>query len=198
MTRKRIESLCLFCGSSPGRDERYLAAARELGRLLAGEGIRMVFGGGRVGLMGAAADAALAAGGSVIGVIPRMLWDREVGHSGLTELHVVETMHERKARMVELSDAFIALPGGIGTLDELFETWTWGQLGIHRKPFGLLNVAGYFDSLLAFLDHVSEERFLPTQHRAMLVTDERPGPLLDRLRDFRPPTVEKWVDLERS
>jgi uncharacterized protein (TIGR00730 family) len=193
-----IQSLCLFCGSSPGRDERHLAAARELGRLLAAEGIRMVYGGGRVGLMGAAADAALAAGGTVVGVIPRMLWDREVGHSGLSELHIVETMHERKALMVELSDAFVALPGGIGTLDELFETWTWGQLGIHRKPFGVLNVAGYFDSLLAFLDHVSEERFLPTQHRAMLVTETSPDGLLARLREFRPASVEKWVDLERS
>jgi uncharacterized protein (TIGR00730 family) len=198
MTGRTIESLCLFCGSSPGRDDVYLDAARELGRLLASEGIRLVYGGGRVGLMGAAADAALADGGEVIGVIPQALWDREVGHSGLTELHIVQTMHQRKARMVELSDGFAAMPGGIGTLDELFEVWTWGQLGIHGKPFGLLNVHGYFDSLLAFLDHVATERFLPVEHRSLLVTESRPDALLAKLRAFRPPPVEKWVDLDRS
>ncbi|MBW3628694.1 MAG: TIGR00730 family Rossman fold protein [Gemmatimonadetes bacterium] len=193
-----IQSLCVFCGSSTGRDERYAGAARDLGQLLAAEGIRLVYGGGRVGLMGVVADAVLAAGGTVTGVIPRPLWAREVGHTGLSELHIVETMHERKARMVELSDGFVALPGGMGTLDELFEVWTWAQLGIHAKPFGVVNVGGYFDALLAFLDHTTGEQFVLPQHRAMLMAHPTPALLLELLRAWKPPAVRSWLDLDRT
>ena len=193
-----IQSVCVFCGSSAGRDDRYAGAARELGELLAVQGIRLVYGGGRVGLMGVLADAVLAAGGTVTGVIPRPLVAREVGHTGLSELHVVETMHERKARMVELSDGFVALPGGMGTLDELFEVWTWAQLGIHAKPFGILNVGGYFDGLLAFVDHATGEQFVPPGHRAMLLTESDPALLLERLRGWNPRAVRSWLSLDRT
>lgn len=193
-----MKSLCVFCGSSPGQGAEYLAAARDLGRLLAAERIRVVFGGGRVGLMGAVADAALEAGGRVVGVIPRALMEREVGHTGLSELHVVETMHERKAMMAELAEGFLTLPGGIGTLEELFEVWTWGQLGIHRKPVGVLNTAGYFDPLIAFLDRQVKEGFLRAEHREAALFDSSAEVLLERMRAFRPPNVRKWIDLERS
>jgi uncharacterized protein (TIGR00730 family) len=176
-----MKSLCVFCGSSSGNAPEYGEAARELGATLASRHIKIVYGGGRVGLMGALADAALQAGGEVIGVIPQMLLDKEVGHVGLTELRVVHTMSERKWLMGELSDAFIALPGGIGTMDELFEAWTWTQLAIHRKPCGLLNFNGYYDPLVTFLDRSVEEGFLRPRHRAALLVERDLNLLLERL-----------------
>ncbi|HET9983911.1 MAG TPA: TIGR00730 family Rossman fold protein [Longimicrobiales bacterium] len=193
-----MKSLCVFCGSSPGRVPAYADAAREVGRLLAAAGIELVFGGGSVGLMGILADATLEAGGRAVGIIPRHLWDREVGHGGLSELHIVESMHERKALMAELSDGFLALPGGIGTLEEFFEVWTWGQLGLHAKPYGLLDVHGYFRPLVRFLDHAVEERFVKPEHRAMVVIEDRPDEMLRRLREHRPPVTPKWIDLETT
>lgn len=193
-----MNSVCVFCGSSPGADPAYVRGAQRLGRVLAGSGIRLVYGGASVGVMGALADAVLAEGGEAIGVIPRGLQQREVGHPGLSELHVVESMHERKARMAELADAFLALPGGLGTLEELFEVWTWAQLGIHAKPCGLLNVRGYFDPLLGFLDQAVSEGFVPAAHRAMLQVDTDPGALLARLRGFRPPRLPRWLDPEQT
>jgi len=194
----RVSSVCVFAGSSPGARPEYAAAARRLGRSLAGEGISVVYGGGSVGLMGVLADEVLAGGGSVIGVIPRALYEREVGHDGLTELRVVESMHERKAQMADLADAFIALPGGMGTLEELFETLTWGQLGYHDKPCGLLNVAGYWDGILAALDRAVGERFLAEEHRRMLLVEEEPAALLKLLQCYEPPHVEKWLGREEQ
>jgi uncharacterized protein (TIGR00730 family) len=176
-----IRSLCVYCGSSNGADPAFGEATRALARLLAERGIRIVYGGSAVGLMGALADAALEAGGTVVGVIPQALVDREIGHRGLSELRVVGSMHERKALMAELSDGFVALPGGIGTLEELIETYTWSQLGLHAKPLGVLNVAGYYDGLLAFLDHAVERRFLRSESRAALACEAHPEALLDRL-----------------
>lgn len=193
-----MKRICVFCGSSTGADPVYERSARELGRMLAGADIELVYGGGSVGLMGVLADAVLSAGGRVTGVIPRALQAREVGHAGLGRLEVVETMHERKARMAELSDGFIALPGGIGTMEELFEVWTWGQLGIHGKPCGLLNVAGYYDRLIEFLDHAVAEAFLRERYRAMLLVESDAATLLARLREYRAPPVERWLDLARS
>jgi uncharacterized protein (TIGR00730 family) len=177
-----MRTVCVFCGSSPGDEPHYVELARRTGELLARRGITLVYGGGRVGLMGALADAVLGCGGQAIGVIPQMLLDKEVGHSGLTELRVVQTMTERKLRMGDLSDAFIALPGGIGTMDELFEVWTWSQLELHRKPCGLLNYRGYYDALIAFLDHAVDQGFLRPRHRAaLLVSDDLEG-LLEQMR----------------
>lgn len=176
-----MKSLCVFCGSSAGIRPEYAALARKLGTLLGQRGTELVFGGGRVGLMGALADAALAAGGRVVGVIPQMLLDKEVGHTGLSKLHVVATMSQRKVLMGELADAFIALPGGIGTMDELFEAWTWTQLDLHRKPCGLLNFRGYYDPLVAFLDRSAQEGFLRPRHRAALLVDSDLLHLLERL-----------------
>jgi len=193
-----VNALCVFCGSSPGRDPAFLAAARAFGAMLARERITLVYGGGHVGLMGVLADASLQAGGRVVGVIPQALWDREVGHGGLTELHVVGTMHERKAKMAELADAFVALPGGLGTLEEIFEVWTWGQLGIHRKPCGFLDVNGYYAPLLAFLDAAVESGLIRPQHRAMAVVDTDGESLLRRLAEYEPPRVEKWVKPDES
>lgn len=186
--------LCVFCGSSSGQDPIYLETARALGETMAAQGIELVYGGASVGLMGAVADAALAKGGHVIGVMPQALVDKEIAHGGLSDLRVVGSMHERKALMSELADGFIALPGGVGTLEEWFEVWTWSQLGIQRKPCGLLNVAGYYDHLLAFLDHVTAERFLAPDHRAMVLVDEDGDRLLDRLAGYRHPYTEKWLD----
>jgi uncharacterized protein (TIGR00730 family) len=164
-----VKSVCVYCGSNTGTDPVYLEATQHMARTFAARGLRIVYGGAHVGLMGALADTALAAGGEVVGVIPQLLVDREVAHTGLTELQVVGSMHERKARMAELSDAFVALPGGIGTLEELIEVYTWSFLGIHEKPLGVLNTAGYYDGLSAFLDHASGEGFLRPEHRAKLV-----------------------------
>jgi uncharacterized protein (TIGR00730 family) len=186
--------VCVFCGSSPGARPAYADAAVRLGRALAANGVGLVYGGAQVGLMGIVADSALAAGGSVVGVIPRALEELELAHRGLTELHVVGSMHERKALMAELADGFIALPGGIGTLEELFEVMTWAQLGMHRKPCGLLDVDGYFAGLLAFLDHMADERFLRPVHRAMLLVESEPERLLAGFRAYQPPALTKWID----
>ena len=189
-----MKSLCVFCGSSPGARPEYLEVARLTGRTLAEDGIRLVYGGGSVGMMGATADACLAAGGEVTGVITKRLVGLEVGHEGLTNLEVVDSMHERKARMAELSDGFIALPGGAGTLEELFEVFTWSQLEIHAKPMGLVNVAGYFDRLQGFLDHMVAERFLLREHGDMLLTAEDPSQLISKMRAYKPVELEKWVE----
>jgi uncharacterized protein (TIGR00730 family) len=189
-----VKSLCVFCGSNVGASPAYAEAAAGLGRALVRRGLTLVYGGGRVGLMGVVADAALAAGGRVIGVIPQALATREVAHAQVTEMRVVGSMHERKALMSELSDGFLALPGGIGTLEEWFEVWTWSQLGFQPKPCGLLNVAGYYDHLLAFLDHMTGERFLTETHRSMAIVDDDPERLLDRLASYQPPRARKWID----
>lgn len=188
-----IKTLCVFCGSSPGVDPVHADAARALGAALGAAGIDLVYGGGKVGLMGIVADAAMAAGSRAIGVIPRALADLEVAHHGLSQLHIVGSMHERKAMMADMSDGFIALSGGIGTFEELFEIWTWGQLGDHRKPVALLNIAGFYDKLIGFLDDVVTAGFLRDQHRAMLMVDSDPAALVTRMRDYRPPLVEKWI-----
>ena len=189
-----MKTLCVFCGSNSGASPDYARAASRLGTLLAERGLTLVYGGGRVGLMGVLADAALAAGGQAIGVIPRALEAREVAHTGLTELRVVSSMHERKALMSELADGFLALPGGIGTMEEWFEVWTWGQLGIHPKPLGMLNVAGYYDHLLAFFDRMVTDGFLPQTPRSMAIVGDDPETLLDRLAAYVPPRTEKWLD----
>ncbi len=189
-----MKRIVVFCGSSPGRLPEYVAAATALGRLLAERRIGVVYGGASIGMMGALADGALAAGGEVIGVIPRRLLEAEIAHAGLTDLHVPETMHERKALMAELSDAVIALPGGTGTLDELFEMFTWSQLGIVRKPIGLLDVAGYWEGLLAFLDHMVAERFIRREHVDTLLVESDAAMLLDRLHSFEHVARDKWLD----
>ncbi|HJZ92139.1 MAG TPA: TIGR00730 family Rossman fold protein [Gemmataceae bacterium] len=188
-----MNRVCVFCGSSLGARSEYSHAAAETGALLAGRGLALVYGGGHVGLMGVVADAALRAGGSVIGVITQALVDREVAHSGLTELHIVHTMHERKALMASLADAFLVLPGGIGTMEEFFEVWTWGQLGEHAKPVGLVNVAGYFNDLIRFLDHAVDEELLKPKHRGMLIVADSPAAVLDAFAGYQPPTVGKWI-----
>ncbi len=185
--------ICVFCGSSPGRLPAYREAAVAFGELLADEGIGLVYGGASVGLMGAVADAARGRGGEVIGVIPRALADRELAHPALTELHVVGSMHERKAMMAALSDAFVALPGGIGTLEELFEVWTWAQLGHHRKACGLLDTAGYYSGLTGFLDHVVAEGFMQPVYRGMLRIEDTPAAMLAAVRAYAPPDTPKWI-----
>ncbi len=189
-----LKSVCVFCGASPGARPIYREAAENLGRSLAERGLTLVYGGGAVGLMGVVADAALAAGGEVIGIIPQSLERAEIGHKGLTRLEVVDGMHARKARMAELADAFISLPGGLGTLEELFEVWTWGQLGYHAKPLGLLEVDGFYSRLTDFLDHLVAERFVREQHRAILQVSQSPGELLDLMDAWQPTAAPKWVD----
>jgi hypothetical protein len=196
--RMSFQRICVFTGSRPGARSEYAAAARQLGATLAQRKLGLVYGGGNVGLMGVLADAVLAGGGEVIGVIPEALVRKEVAHTGLSELRVVHSMHERKAEMAELADAFIALPGGMGTLEELFEILTWAQLGLHAKPCGLLDVRGYFERLLAFLDHVVAQDFLREEHRGLLVTDDEAERLLDALAQPRAAPVEKWIDRETS
>ena len=193
-----MKRICVFCGSSMGNRPAYAEAAAALGRLLAGRGLGLVYGGGNVGLMGVMADAALAAGGEVIGVIPEALMKWEVGHLDLTQLHVVGSMHERKARMAELADAFIALPGGIGTMEELFEVWTWAQLGLHPKPLGFLDAEGYYNHLHAFLDHMAAEGFLRDRHRAMVAVDDDPARLLDAFAAYAPPEVVRVIDRDTA
>jgi uncharacterized protein (TIGR00730 family) len=188
-----MRAVCVFCGSSPGGRPEYLAGAAELARELAGRGMRVVYGGAHIGLMGALADAALAEGAEVAGVIPRFLVDAEIAHRGLTELHVVGSMHERKALMAELSDAFIALPGGVGTLEEFAEVTTWAQLGLHAKPTGLLNLLGYFDHLLRFLDQAVAERFVRPAHRQLVVASAQPAALLSAMERWQPPATPKWL-----
>ncbi len=189
-----LTSVCVFCGASSGNNPVYREAAITLGRTLAERKLTLVYGGGAVGLMGIVADAVLEAGGEVIGIIPHSLNDLEIGHKGLTRLEVVDGMHARKARMAELADAFIALPGGLGTLEELFEVWTWGQLGYHGKPLGLLEVNGFYSKLTGFLDHLVQENFVREQHRSMLQVNESASGLLDALDAWRPTVLPKWTD----
>jgi uncharacterized protein (TIGR00730 family) len=193
-----MRRVCVYAGSNPGTHPAYAGSARALGQELADRGIGLVYGGGKVGLMGVIADSVLAAGGEAIGVMPQALIDREIGHRGLTELKVVSSMHERKALMAELADAFVALPGGIGTLEELIEVYTWSQLGIHDKACGVLNVRGYYDGLATFLDHAVGEGFLRPQHRAVLSVAEDPAALLDALAAYEPPRVGKWLELDQT
>lgn len=190
----KIKSICVYCGSSPGRLNAYSTAARALAALLVEQNIRLVYGGANVGIMGLLADTVLQLGGEAVGVIPEALVQKEVAHAGLTELHVTQSMHERKTLMAELSDGFVALPGGIGTLEELFEVWTWAQLGFHDKPCGLLNIEGYFDPLALFLDHAVDEQFVKQPHRSMLIVESAPETLLERFRSYAPPVVAKWLD----
>lgn len=189
-----IHSVCVFCGSSPGANPAYREAAQALGGAIARRGLALTYGAGNVGLMAEVADAALAAGGEVVGVIPRHLLDLELAHQGLTRLEVVDTMHERKARLAELSDAFVAMPGGLGTLDELCEIATWAQLALHAKPIALLDVAAYWRPFLAFVDHAVAERFVRAEHRDMLLVESDPDALLDRLASQTPPALCKWLD----
>lgn len=188
-----LKSLCVYCGSSVGRDTVYADAARSLARVMVERGIRLVFGGGSVGIMGAVADEVLRLGGEAVGVIPQALMRKELAHAGLTEMHVTPSMHARKTLMAELSDAFVALPGGIGTFEELFEVWTWGQLGFHDKPCAILNVGGYYDRLVEFLDHASAEEFVRPVHRGMLIVESDPELLLERFSAYQPPAQPKWV-----
>lgn len=189
-----MKAVCVFAGSSAGVQPHYTNVARELGWELAARGLGLVYGGACVGLMGTLADAALSRGTRVTGVIPSALVAKEVAHHGLSDLRVVASMHERKALMADLSDAFIALPGGLGTLEEFFEVLTWGQLGLHRKPCGLMNVHGYFDRLLSFVDYSVEQGFVRSHHRSMIAVADSPGALLDRIAAYQPPSVEKWID----
>jgi uncharacterized protein (TIGR00730 family) len=193
-----MERVCVFCGSSHGARPLYAEAATELGRELARRGLELVYGGGNVGLMGVVADAVLDAGGRAHGVIPAALEGRELAHQRLTALDVTPSMHARKARMVELSDAFVALPGGFGTFDELFEVMTWSQLGIHERPIGVLDVNGYFAPLRALIDRAIGEGFVKPEFGELVVMESTPGALLDRLATHRPPSVRKWADLKQS
>jgi uncharacterized protein (TIGR00730 family) len=188
-----MKRLCVFCGSSQGTNPAYADAATAMGTLLAKRGIGLVYGGGNVGLMGILADAVLAGGGEVIGVIPQGLADREVAHHGVTDLRVVDSMHTRKAMMADLSDGFIAMPGGVGTFEEFFEVVTWTQLGVHRKPCGLLNVAGFYTPLALFIDQAVSEGFIKPVHRAVIVVDDDPARLLDSLTTIQLPDVPKWI-----
>ena len=187
-------TICVYCGSSPGTDPAFMRAAREVGGLIAQRGHSLVYGGGNVGLMGAVADAVLAAGGQVVGVIPDNFVRQELEHRGLTKLHVVSSMHERKALMASLADGFLALPGGIGTLEEIAEVFVWTQLGLHAKPCALLNVNGYYDPLVSFLTRMTDTRFLRTEQLAQLIVAREPAEALDRLQSFTPTVVEKWMD----
>lgn len=190
-----MKSVCIFCGSSIGARDAYRDDANRMGEEIARRGLRLVYGGGKVGLMGVVADAALRAGGEVLGIIPESLMNKEVGHGSLTELLVTSTMHERKAAMADAADAFIALPGGFGTFDELCEILTWAQLGIHQKPIGLLDTEGFFSQLTTFFDFVLDQGFLRPEHRSLLLEDHDPAALLDRMQRWQPVNVAKWADL---
>ncbi|WP_297834904.1 TIGR00730 family Rossman fold protein [uncultured Roseibium sp.] len=193
-----MKSICVFCGSSYGALEAYADIARETGRVIAEQGYTLVYGGAKVGLMGTVADAALEAGGKVIGVLPRSLQDKEIGHEGLSELHLVDSMHERKAMMADLSDAFIALPGGVGTLEEIFEVWTWGQLGYHKKPCGFLNAEGYYDHLIAFLDHQTDQGFTKQVMRDMAQIASSPLDMIRQFENYTPPSAPKWINRDET
>ncbi len=188
-----MKYVCVYCGSNPGRSPEYIRYARVLAKELVTRNIGLVYGGASVGIMGAIANTVLDGGGEVIGVMPQSLVDKEVSHNGLTELKVVDTMHERKAIMAELSDGFIALPGGLGTIEEIFEVLTWSQLGFHKKPCSFLNIKQYYNSLSLFLDHAVEEQFIKPVHREMLLIEDDPSKLLDAMEEYDPPTVDKWV-----
>jgi hypothetical protein len=193
-----MQTICVYCGSNFGDRSEYREAATALGAELGRRGLGLVYGGGAVGLMGAVADAALAAGARVVGVIPQALSSKEIAHQGLSELHVVPSMHERKLRMANLADAFVALPGGYGTFEEFFEVITWAQLGFHAKPTALLNVLGYYDGLLQFLDHAVASRFLKRENRELFFVETRVAGLLDRLAVFQPPRVKKWIGPDQT
>jgi uncharacterized protein (TIGR00730 family) len=191
-------NVCVFCGSNPGLRPEYAKAAHALGAAVAARGWGVVYGGARVGLMGIVADGALDAGGTVVGVLPEGLVQRELAHQRLTELVIVGSMHERKAEMARRADAFVVLPGGLGTLEETFEVLTWAQLGIHDKPTGLLDVAGYFTGLLDFLDHAVAERLVRPEHRDMILVGSSPEALLDEVEAYEPPSVRKWLDMDQT
>lgn len=193
-----MKNICVYCGSSPGRLDAYADGAHALARALVQRDLGLVYGGAGIGLMGLVADTVLQLGGCVVGVIPEALARKEVVHKSLTDIHITQSMHERKTLMAELSDGFIAMPGGIGTFEEIFEIWTWAQLGLHTKPCGLLNVAGYYDALTAFLDHAAAEQFLKPQHRSMLIVEQEPEKLLDRFARYQRPSVQKWLDADES
>lgn len=193
-----LRRVCVFCGSSTGARAEYADAARAMGRALARRGLGLVYGAGNIGLMGVVADAVLSAGGTALGVIPEALAGKELAHAGLTELRIVHSMHERKARMAEAADAFIAMPGGYGTFEEFCEVLTWSQLGLHAKPCGLLNVAGYYDPLLALFDHATTERFVRPEHRSLVLPHADPDRLLDALAAWRPPALDKWIDRDET
>lgn len=193
----QIKSICVYCGSSIGRLEAYAESAKALAETLVKNKITLVYGGAGIGIMGMLADQVLMLGGQVIGVIPKALAHKEVMHKNLTELHITESMHERKTLMAELSDGFIALPGGIGTLEELFEIWTWAQLGFHQKPCGLLNIESYYDSLIQFLDHILAEQFVKTHHRNMLIVESDPEKLLNQYINYQPVPVKQWVSKDQ-
>ena len=193
-----MRRICVYCGSSPGKLTEYRGAARVLGHELAARGLGLVYGGASIGVMGAVADAVLEKGGEAIGVIPFALATREVAHSGLNELFVVDSMHERKAKMAELSDGFVALPGGWGTIEEIFEMLTWAQLGFHQKPCGLLNISGYYDHLYTFLEHAIDQRFVQEEYRPMIMMERTAGDLLDRYLQYQAPSVKKWIGPEET
>jgi len=193
-----MKNICVYCGSSPGRLDAYADGARALAQALVARDLGLVYGGASIGLMGLVADTVLQLGGRAVGVIPHALARKEVAHKNLTELHITQSMHERKTLMAELSDGFIAMPGGIGTFEEIFEVWTWAQLGIHAKPCGLLNVAGYYDGLTTFLDHAAAEQFLKPQHRSVLIVEQEPEALLDRFAGYQSPSVRKWLGAGES
>jgi uncharacterized protein (TIGR00730 family) len=188
-----MKSVAVYCGSSSGNQDIYTQQAQEMGRELVRRGLTLVYGGGCVGLMGTIADAVLAEGGKVVGVIPQFLADKEVAHRGCTELHIVDTMHQRKLLMADLADGFVAMPGGFGTLEELFEVLTWGQLGLHGKSVGLLNTQGFYDTLLALLDHMSAEAFLRQENRSQVLQNASPAALLDAMQAYQPMQLEKWL-----
>jgi uncharacterized protein (TIGR00730 family) len=193
MTDRQMNRICVFCGTNPGSRPGYGAAARKLGRILAEQGIELVYGGASVGIMGELADSVQEHGGHVTGIIPQQLMEKEAAHTGIRNLIVVASMHQRKSQMADLSDGFIALPGGIGTLEGFFEILTWGQLGIHAKPSGILNVEGYFDSLTGFLDHAVREGFLTEAHRHAIIVESDPERLLERMHAYTPPEAEKLM-----
>ena len=193
-----MKRVCVYCGSSNGARPSYIQAARALGRSLVSRDLGLVYGGSNIGLMGALADTVMAEGGEVVGIIPEPLVAKEVAHKGLSDLRVVGSMHERKALMAELADAFIALPGGFGTLEEFCEIVTWIQLGLHRKPCGLLNVEGYYDGLLSFLNHAMTEGFILPQYRAVVLTDSEAPALLEKIASYQPPPLHKWIDRDET
>ncbi|MBW4693514.1 MAG: TIGR00730 family Rossman fold protein [Lyngbya sp. HA4199-MV5] len=193
-----MKYICVFCGSNLGTRPAYKLAAQALGQALVKRGLGLVYGGGNVGLMGTIADAVLAAGGKAIGVIPQALVEKELAHKGLTQLHIVSSMHERKAMMADLSDGFIALPGGFGTFEEFFEVLTWAQLGFHQKPCGLLNIEGYYDRLIALADHATAEQFVRPAHRSLILEAQDPDRLLDTFAAYEPITVQKWIDRKET
>ncbi|TXC81857.1 TIGR00730 family Rossman fold protein [Metabacillus litoralis] len=193
-----MKRISVFCGSSTGASPLYSESAKQLGTQLAKEGLTLVYGGSKVGIMGVVANAALQAGGEVIGVIPKMLMEREIAHTGISELIVVNTMHERKAKMEELSDGFVVLPGGPGTMEEFFEVYTWAQLGEHRKPIGILNSNHYYDKLLTFFDHMVQEQFLKSEYQSMMIVEEDPKPLIEKFFTYDPPPLTKWITRQQT